>query len=161
MNGSLKLDNTSCLKRRESCLKAPQSTELLMSNGRSISSQNMVVENGHQSSSVETLEDTTSYLYRSANRISVSRRENKILADERDMRKELHQMVNSCDEEDYLNDGPVDTELVLYNGRKTSEGNKKVFARQGSVQTWGPNEKQFQKTRTQSFHYEKKNATVV
>ena len=121
MNGSLKLDNTSCLMRRENCFNAPQLTELQMSNGRSISSQNMVGEKKLQSSSVETLEDTTSILYRSGNRrISVSRRENKILADERDMRKELHQMENSCDEEDYERDGPISTDLLLNNERKTS-----------------------------------------
>ena len=153
MNGSLKLDNT--------CLNFPQLTELQMSNGRSISSQNMVGEKKLQSSSVETLEDTTSILYRSGNRrISVSRRENKILADERDMRKELHQMENSCDEEDYERDGPISTDLLLNNGRKTSEGNTKAFARQGSVQTWDPNAK-VQKTRTRSFHDEKKDATEV
>ena len=133
-----------------------------MYNGRNFSSQNMVAENMLQSSSVEKLEDTTSILYRSGNRrISVSRRENKILADERDMRKELHQMENSCDEEDYERDGLISTELLLNNGRKTSEGNMKAFARQGSVQTWDPNAKQFQKTRTRSFHDEKKDATEV
>ena len=84
----------------------------------------------------------------------MSRRENRILADERDLLKELHQMMNSCDKEDYERDVLHSTNLVLSNGRKTTEGNMKVFARQSSVQT--PNEEQFQKTRTHSFHDEKK-----
>ena len=172
MNGSLKLDNSSGLRSGDIC-----STNLHKSNGREIpntkrsgepysannSTQNKIVENKLQSISLETLEDTTSILNRSGNRsISVStKRENKILADERDMRKEFHQMKNSCDEEDYESEGLASTNLVANHPRKTSEGNRKVFARQGSVQTWSPNEEQIQKNRTQSFHNEKKNATEV
>ena len=84
------------------------------------------------SSSAETLEDTTSYIYRTGyRRISSARRENKILADERDIKKELHQKANGCGRNAPESYGQ--SKMAHFEMSKQIADNRKTFARQFSV----------------------------
>ena len=83
------------------------------------------------SSSAEML-DETSFIYRTCNRrISVARRENKILADERDIKKELHQKTNGCGRNAPESDGQ--SKMAQFERNKQISDNRKTFARQFSV----------------------------
>ena len=104
MNGSIKMEDVPCSKSVELnlCDLQQQSMRITRSNCKEMSSMHssshqyvdvtsrreMLVDIRSQSGSVETLEDTPSS--RSNGRISLSKRDNKILADERDMIKELY-----------------------------------------------------------------------
>jgi hypothetical protein len=95
-----------------------------------VSSQEDMMDHKNLSSSAETLEDTTSCSYR---RISVARRENKILADERDIKKELHQKANGCGRNAPESDG--ENKMAQFETSKQIADNRKTFRRQFSVQT--------------------------
>ena len=86
-------------------------------------------------------------------RISVAtRREEKILADEREIRKELHRM-KSFDEDAFECESVNGWAMLIDNGKKVS-GSRKM-SRQGSVQTCSSSIKEFQHKRSGSLDMEK------
>ena len=131
INGSLKLEHAFIDLKKET-------TELKMSNRNEmplhVSSLEDMMNHKNLSSSAETLEDTTSYIYRTGNRRnSFARRDNKILADERDIKKELHQKANGCGRNEPENDGQ--SKMGEIERSKQIADNRKTFRRQFSVQT--------------------------
>jgi hypothetical protein len=130
IKGSLNHDKVSCLKSVESNLSDLQlkSTEHSSSHPYldKTTNKEVIVEQKLQLGSVETLEDTTSN-WSVNGRINFSRRENKMLVDERDMMKELHQQQYNCDSQNYETSSMV---LFDNNGRKTSAENRQDSAQE-------------------------------
>ena len=130
INGSLKLEHAFIDLKKET-------TELKMSNRNEmplhVSSQEDMMNHKNLSSSAETLEDTTSYIYRTGNRRnSFARRDNKILADERDIKKELHQIANGCGRN--TSESDEKSKMAQFERSKQIADNRKTCTRQFSVQ---------------------------
>ena len=90
INGAIKLKNNLIdIKQESTELKTSNCNEISKLHSRSplhVRSHEDMMDHKNLSSSAETLDDT-SYIYRTCNRrISVARRENKILADEKDIK---------------------------------------------------------------------------
>jgi len=152
LNGALKVEN---VKDNTTDGKVPNGRK--MSQTKDTPDAHMMM-GGHKdlSRSTETLEESRSYENRAVNRkISMSSRDNKILADERDIKKELHQMEAFAE-----NYGQNSVDMVMGNGgRNTRDENMKIFSRQRSVQAQTPSHQQFEINRSGSVDTEIEDST--